>query len=98
MLISMARSLSERALHEYRQRIGFVGRKRRNFLESRAAVELERADADVARLEPRQRQLLGSSPVEQLHQHRERDTLAARLGLEVHALELGPSAAILRGA
>src|SRR4029079_2854267 len=51
------RILPERALHEYRQRIGLVRWKRRNFLESRAPVQLERPDADVAGFESRQRQL-----------------------------------------
>src|SRR5688572_23594547 len=90
------RILPERALHEYRQRVGLVGRKRGDFLESRAPVELERAHADIARLEARQRQLLRPRPVQQSHQHGQRDAAAARLGLEVHALELGPAAAVLR--
>src|SRR6187551_3413057 len=40
-----------RALSEYRQRVGFVGWKRRNFLETRAPIELERADADISGFE-----------------------------------------------
>src|SRR6187399_698105 len=89
------RTLPEGALHEYRQRVRFVGWKRRNFLESRAPIELERANADISGFEARQGQLLGARPVEQPHQHRERDTLAACLGLQVHALQLRPAATIL---
>src|SRR6185436_10871948 len=73
------RILPERALHEYRQRIGLVRWKRRNFLESRAPVQLECPDADVAGFESRQRQLLRPGPVEQPHQHRESNAAAARL-------------------
>src|SRR5262245_49278646 len=91
------RILPERALHEYRQRIRLVWGKRRDLLEARAPVQLERADADVAGLQPRQRQPFGARPVEQPHEHGEGDTAAARPGLEVHALELGPLAAVLRG-
>src|SRR6188768_3195152 len=47
------RTLPEGALHEYRQRVRFVGWKRRNFLESRAPIELERANADISGFEAR---------------------------------------------
>src|SRR6187399_1024614 len=90
------RTLPEGALHEYRQRVRFVGRKRRNFLEPRSPVELESADADISGFQACQRQLLSACPVEQFHQHGERNALAARLRLQVHALELRPTATVLR--
>src|SRR4051812_39386497 len=98
MLISMGASLSERAFHEYRQRVRFVWRERRNLLEPRTPVELERADTHVAGLEPRQWQFLGARPLEQPDEHGKRNAAAACLRLEIHALELGPAVAVLRRA
>src|SRR4029078_13187055 len=90
-----ARILPERPLHEYRQRVGLVRWKRGNFLESGAPVELQRPDADIAGCRARQRQHLRSRPIEQVDQHGQRDAATPRLGLEIHALELGPAAAVL---
>src|SRR5215204_2559467 len=98
MLISMAGSLSERPFHEYRQRIWLVRWERRYVLETRAPVELQGTGAHIAGLEPSDGQLLRTCPIEQFHEHRERDTAAARLRLEIHALELRPAPAMLRGA
>src|SRR5687768_6758774 len=90
--------LPEAALHEYRQRVGLVWRESRDFLESRAPVEIERAFALVPRFEPGGGEPFRACPIEETVEHHRRQSGAARGRLEEHAFDLRPLAAVLGGA